>query len=151
MQTVNPSIVNKFFGLLTSLTHTKTEFELVADEIEECNLKTALNGLSMESSQYINELSMQLKTLGIEYQSPSVLYQLDGANNMSNEIDNKNNGDEIMYICRNNEDFITNAYREILNESFPFANLKEIMRFQLNALKYAFMKIKFLNSARFVN
>jgi len=147
---INKSLIEKLQGLLYSLTHTKEELEMVADEVEECNLKTAINGLSMESSQYANELCMQLKTLGIHYNdSEPSLEVLDGANSMPLEELNDGLGNELSYICRRNENFIVNAYRNILNENLLFPGLRDIMQYQLNALRCAFMKIKLLNSARF--
>lgn len=50
METIANPVIDKLRGLLYSLTHTKEEIEMVADEVEDCNLRTALNGLSMESS-----------------------------------------------------------------------------------------------------
>src|SRR5215212_67925 len=43
---INSKIIDKFCGLLHFLNLSKQEFEMVADEIEDCNLKTALHGLS---------------------------------------------------------------------------------------------------------
>jgi hypothetical protein len=148
METVNNNVIDKLCGLLYSLTHTKEEFEMVADEVEDCNLKTALNGLSMESSQYASELSMQLKNLGINYRKPA-LDDLHGSNTMPFDELEAGKGNEVMYICVRNENYLVSAYRNILSEYFPVPGLQDIMMYQLNALKCAFMKIKLLNSARF--
>lgn len=148
METVTNAVIDKLRGLLYSLINTKEEFEMVADEVEDCNLRTALYGLSMESSQYASELSMQLKTLGIHFPKPS-LEELEGSNSMPFEEINNGFGNELSYICSRNENFILAAYRNILSESFLFPGLRDIMMYQLSALKCAFMKIKLLNSARF--
>lgn len=147
---MDPKIVEKFYGLLTYLTYTKTEFELVADEIEDCKLKTALNGLSEESDQYKNELCLELKALGFQYQSPNALVNVEEVNsNISSECFEK--GNELQLICSCSESYITRAYRDILNEYFPFPAIRQIMIYQLNTLKSAFMKVNLLNSARFAN
>ncbi len=148
METENKNFIDKLCGLLYSLTHTKEEFEMVADEVEDCNLRIALHGLSMESSQYASELCTQLKTLGIQFPKPS-LEELEGSNSMPFEEINYGFGNELSYICSKNENYILAAYRNILNENFLFPGLRDIMMYQLNALKCAFMKIKLLNSARF--
>ena len=41
MENLSVTISSKFHGLLSYLTRTKETFEMVADEIEDCNLKTA--------------------------------------------------------------------------------------------------------------
>ena len=148
METLNKNFIDKLGGLLHSLTHTKEELEMVADEVEDCNLRTALHGLSMESSQFASEICMQLKTLGVRFPRLS-LEELEGSNSMPFEEINNGPGNELSYICSRNENFITNAYRNILSEGFLFPGLRDIMLYQLNALKCAFMKIKLLNSARF--
>jgi hypothetical protein len=148
MDIVNNSFIDKLRGLLYSLTHTKEELEMVADEVEDCNLRTALNGLSMESSQYASELCMRFKTLGIQFPKPS-LEELDGSNSMTCEEFSDGQGNELSYICSRNENFILAAYRNILSETTLFPGLRDIMMYQLNALKCTFMKIKLLNSARF--
>ena len=49
MEHFNVTMLEKVCGLLFFLSQSKAEFEMVADEVEDCNLKTALNGLSSES------------------------------------------------------------------------------------------------------
>ena len=146
MQTSTNSFTDQLLGLLYSLTHTKEELELVADEVEDCNLKTALSGLSMESSQYASELYGQLKALGIQLPTPP-LEELQGSNSMPPEEHGR--GNELSYICAKNENFIIAAYREVLSGNSLFPGLRDLMMYQLNALKCAFMKIKLLNTARF--
>jgi hypothetical protein len=145
---INNSVIDKLRGLLYSLTLSKEEFEMVADEVEDCNLRTALNGLSMESSQYATELCMQIKALGIKFPKPD-LHELDGSNSMTFEDATSKNGYELLYICKRNENYIMTAYHNLLNENITFPGLRDIMLYQLDALKCAFMKINMLNTARF--
>ena len=149
MQTVSTSALDKLFGLLGHLNLTKTELEMVADEIEDINLKLALNGLSLETEQYICELNAQLHPLGINYRCPPALVTAEEDNDVQNQPDILNNGNEVNNICLNNEHRITTAYREILKEVFPIEGLKNILLFQLNTLKYTFLKVKVLNAVRF--
>lgn len=152
MDPVNVILLEKICALLFFLTQSKAEFEMVADEVEDCTLKTALNGLSTESDQYANEITVQLKTLGIKGIAPKNFVE-----DCKEEIEkaamqqNEAAGNELMTICEATEQAITKAYGEILNEYFPFSNLKDIMTYQVNSLKFAFMKIKTLNTARFSN
>jgi len=152
METLNSKIADKFCGLLYSLTQSKNEFEMVADEIEDCNLKTALNGLSNESDLFAKEISNQLKTLGISDVVPANYFEhCINDNDVSNIEVKPGKGNELLAICNHSEHSITKAYWDILNEYVPFPTLRDIMTYQLNALKFAFMKIKMLNSARFAS
>ncbi len=150
METLNTGILNKLSGLLFFLKRSKNEFEMVADEMENYSLKTALNGLSEESSFYAGELKNYLKHLGIN--TPYIQYDslVDNTDYLNqNEQEQCNKGNEVNCICTYNELSLTEAYSELLNEPLPFESLKEIILYQLNALKFTFMKIKTLNTARF--
>ena len=148
---INSKIIDKFCGLLHFLNLSKKEFEMVADEIEDCNLKTALHGLSLESNQCADELATQLKTLGIPFNSQALELCIEEEPFIPQTEYIPGTGNELMNICSNSENTITKAYSEILSDYLPFNSLREMMMYQLNALKCAFMKIKTLNSARFAH
>jgi hypothetical protein len=150
METLNTGMLNKLSGLLFFLKRSKNEFEMVSDEIENYSLKTALNGLSEESSFYAGELKNYLKHLGIIV--PFIHADETVENDIYTELDAQQiveNGNELNSICSYNENKLTEAYSNLLNEPLPFESLKEIILFQLNALKFTFLKIKTLNTARF--
>ncbi len=142
------NLKDKLFKVLMYLTQTKEEFEMVADEIADGNLKMALEGLSMDSSLYANELCMQLQTLGIAVNTPTIL-DIQGANSMPLHATIPGKGNELHYICSKTEDSVITAYKNILNEGVSIPGIYELMMFQLNALKCAFTKIKMLNTARY--
>jgi len=56
MEQLHTSFKNKLFRLFHSLKGVNREFEIVSDEVENVNLKSALNSLSLESCQYVDEL-----------------------------------------------------------------------------------------------
>ncbi|MEJ7610150.1 MAG: DUF2383 domain-containing protein [Ferruginibacter sp.] len=149
MEMFNTGLSAKFSGLLFFLKRSKQEFEMVADEIENNPLKTALNGLSDESSYYAGEIKSYLKSLGVNTgviesvkdEAEEYYYPLTAETGK---------GDELLSICSHNELTLLQAYNDLLEEPIPFQSLKEIMIYQLNALKYTFLKIKTLNTARFV-
>lgn len=143
----NPNVLSKISSLIYSLTHTKEEIEMVADEVDDCNLRIALNGLSQESCIFATELSLQFKNSGL-YFPKLMLEELQGSNTMSDEICDAP-GDELSYICTRNENYLMTAYDRILNENFLFPGLRDIMTYQLYALRSAFQKIRLLNMARF--
>ncbi len=146
MEHVNSIILNKFGGLVSYLTKTTEDFEMVADEVEDCNLKTAFNSLSAESSQYANELTIQLRTLGLSY---AVQLCIQPHTMQPHDDMISGNGDEVLSLCTKTENYITKAYNEILSECFPFPGLKKVLTYQLNALLFSFMKIRLLNLKRF--
>ncbi len=150
MEIINHSIADKLCGLLKFLRLYKTAFEIVAEDVEDCNLRTALYGLSAESIQYANEITTQLKTHGIPYRlDTDMLADCLDKFDENDELIITGKGTELTNICNSSETSITNAYNDVLNEYLPLASLRNIMLYQLNALKLSFMKIKLLNNARF--
>jgi len=146
MELLNAGFISKFSGLLFFLKRSNKEFEMVADEMGNPSLRTALNGLSDESYYYAGELKNYLDSLGIitENREPD---PQDGVYDYDEPL--LPAGDELQHICSHNERSLVQAYTELLNECLPFQSLKEIMIYQLNALKNTFLKIKTLNTARF--
>ena len=151
MENFNARVIDKFCGLLHFLNISKKEFEMVADEIQDCNLRTALQGLSLESNQCVDELTTQLKTLGIPFKAPDTFELCLEDSYIPQAEYIPGTGNELMHICSNSENTITKAYSEILEEYLPIKSLRDMMMYQLNALKCAFLKIKTLNSARFAS
>ncbi len=148
MEIMNSTFVEKFKGLLYSLTHTHDELEMVANEVQDTSLRTALYGLSTESYQYVDELCSHLKEMGIIKFPRPTLEDLQGANALE-APQNEHPGNELNYICSRNENFILAAYRNILNEGILLPALRDMLMCQLKALHFTFMKIRLLNSARF--
>lgn len=148
---MDTNIFEKFRDLLNLLLYSKTEFEIVADEIGDHRLKTALNGFSEESDIYINELCSHLQPLGFEYRHPKVLPALDVLIQEVELSTGNNHGNELQCLCNSSEKYITATYHEILNGPFPFPVIKEIMIYQLGTLQSIFNKINFLNIARLSN
>lgn len=149
MESLNKNLLEKFCGLLFSLKKSKKDFELIADEVGDRSLRTALNGLSADSNYYAGEIRLQLHSLGMNAEIPDASW--DNFNESETDNEYAEPGTELLNICTANEAVLTNAYNEIMTEQIPSQSLKEIMIFQLNALKYAFMKVRTLNNARFIS
>ena len=152
MNNLTASTLSKFSGLMFFLKRSKSDFEMVADEIENYTLKSALNGLSEESNFYASEIKNYLKHLGI---NASSLSATEFSSNYFNgdvsdtDTDSDLKGLELQSLCSYNERSLTKAYCELLEETLPCKSLQEIINYQLNALKISFLKIKTLNTARF--
>ncbi len=150
MNTLNSAVLKKFSGLMFFLKRSKHDFEMVADEIENYTLKSALNGLSEESSYYASELKNYLKHLGIStaaYNETELM--VDDFSEDANGIENFEQGLELKALVNYKEKYLTQAYNELLEEQMPCKSLQEIIIYQLNALKISFQKIQTLNTARF--
>lgn len=146
MENLQSSFTKNLDELLALLNHTNKEFEMVADELEDLNLRNAFDGLAAECMQYAQEIYTELKSLGIHCDSHEHLSVKEWQGLKPEEI--KNEDDEIETICNRNEDRIMNAYRNTLNGYYPFPSLKDIMMHQMNGLKSSFLKIKTLNMSR---
>ena len=150
MENLTASALDKFSGLMFFLKRSKKDFEMVADEIENHCLKTALNGLSEESYFYESELKNYLKHLGINTTNITEQdYAHSDFNSNTTIVENLEKGNELQSLCIYNETSLTQAYSDLLTEHLPCKSLQEIISYQLNALKITFLKIKTLNTARF--
>lgn len=141
-------IADKLGILLSFLKQLPAELEMIADEVDNENLRNALCAVAIESSQYANELNSQLKVLHIDKRT-------DESKNYWDEIELLASpepiakGREILSICEKSEAFFTKLYNDILDEYCPYKSLRDIMTCQLFGIKSAFMKIRLLNSLRF--
>ena len=152
MNDLNASTLKKFSGLMFFLKRSKNDFQMVADEIENYTLKSALNGISEESNFYASEIINYLKHLGVNASSVSPTeFSSNYFNGDVSDTDSENceQGLELQCLCSYNEESLIKAYSELLEESLPCKSLQEIIIYQLNALKISFLKIKTLNTARF--
>lgn len=141
------NIISSAYNLIVILQRAKVDFEVVADEVEEYNLRSALNGISIECSIYRTELCEQFYTSGVTIQVPPN-EEFSGVEGMHLHAHLLVKGNELHYICSKYESCIINAYKEFLNEDIPWAGLYELASFQLKALKCGFAKVKMLNAAR---
>ncbi len=139
----------KLCTLLSFLTKLPTELEMIADEIDNENLKNALCAVAIESNQYAKELSAHLRALEIHPPLPvpiNIEEELTEGDFAAGDI---TRGKEVLNICEKSEAFFTRLYTDVLSEYFPNASLKDMMHYQLLGIKSAFMRIRFLNSMRF--
>ncbi|MEO6721674.1 MAG: hypothetical protein ABIN67_15000 [Ferruginibacter sp.] len=138
----------KLCKLLSFLTQLPCELEMIADEIDNENLKNALTAVAIESDQYAKELSAHLHSL--EIKAPVLqLQNFQEAIIQDSPFDAHVKGEEVQHICEKSEAFFTNLYTDVLNEYFPNTSLKDMMNYQLLGIRSAFMRIRFLNSLRF--
>ena len=150
MEKLRHQLEEKLCKLLSFLTQLPCELEMIADEIDNENLKNALTAVAIESDQYAKELSAHLYSL--EIKAP----RLEPGNFQEAIIQDDphyahTRGEEVQHICEKSEAFFTSLYTDVLNEYFPNTSLAAMMNYQLLGIRSAFMRIRLLNSLRFNN
>lgn len=149
MQNINKVISDKLYGLLLFLHHGTKEFEKVAKRIEDRNIKMSIREVALETNQYKRELNSQLQSLKIRRIKDSDILN-NGIN--TSEILKRNQSEiigsdkELVEICCKSEEHFEKAYRNVLNEFFQQDELRQMLIYQLNGLKCAFMQLKLLRA-----
>ena len=139
-----PILLDKMNNLCSLLMQEKKEFEQVATTLTNKNLRYTMLLLAQESNQYAHELSSQISTLG---GVPEI--EKNKEPGLKDEITILNDENEILSFCKMNEKKMISAYREILNESFLYEDLRKMIRYQLNEMLCAFMQVKQLYFLKF--
>lgn len=139
----SPLILEKINFLYVLLQQGKKEYEQVAINISDKELRRTVLALAQENNQYSCELSSQIESLG-----GVVLKENTDEFEYKSIINIFNNDNEIVAFCKMNEKKMVAAYREVLNEPFLYEGLREIVRYQLNGILCEFMQLKLLNSLK---
>ena len=153
MQKINKMISAKLFSLLSFLHHAGEEFEKNAQKIKDKNIKMSIRSIVLETNQYKRELNAQLQSLRIkEIKSIDIEHSINTKGGLNNNVlnDQVSTDKEIIELCCKSEASFEKAYRNILNEHFPFNTLRNILTYQLNGIKCSFMQLKLLRSAQWV-
>ncbi len=142
-------IEDKFGAIISFLKQLSGKVEMIADEIDNENLKNAMRSFAIESNQYANELKAEVKNLNLNKSFVDF-------NNLIEEITETKvatvpieKGKEILTFCESCEAFFHKMYNDFLNDLLPNISLKNIISYQLMGIKSAFMRIKTLNTLRF--
>ncbi len=138
-----PFLLEKINNVCSLLWQGKKEYEQVAINIQDKDLRGTILTLAQESNQYAFELSSQIHTLG---GVPDTERPIEPE--AENEIKNLNDENEILSFCKMNEKKMIGAYQEVLNDSILYEGLRKMVRYQLNELLCAFMQVKQLSSLK---
>jgi uncharacterized protein (TIGR02284 family) len=142
----------KITFLIAYLQHISKDFEMIADEIEDKNLKNAFISLSEENSQFADQLNCLAKEHGLTRPGVDISafwFKAEEENYDALMPLSKNN--ELMHICDKSEYLFLKLYSDALKEFLSFKNLKEMMIYQYNSIRAGFFKLRLLNSLRFNN
>jgi hypothetical protein len=148
MENINNVISVKLRKLSSFLHNACEEFENVATEIKEKNIKMSVRSVAVETRQYIHELNAQLKVLSIKIANrPPTLTD----NTVLLSHDRKKNiitDKKIISLCCGTEKYFEKAYQSVLKEYFPHQSLRDMLAYQLNGIRSAFMQLNLLRSVR---
>ena len=139
-------VLEKLSNLFDSLHSLKNRFETSANNVADKMMQRTLRSVAQESCQYANELSGQIQSMGGD---PSKYFNTNDCTVMNGEempntdtyvIDN-----ELIKRCTDKEVEMIKAYRDVLNESNLYTDLRNMVRYQLNGIMYGFLQIKLLD------
>lgn len=150
MLSINKTLQLKLKRLVTFLHQVHKEFDGIAEEIDNNNLKTAMQALAVESCQYAKEINDELLQFHISLQADytdQTWKEIEKS--LTEEERSLAEGGEIAAICKNCELRFNQLYQEALAEFIPDKNLKDMITYQLYATRLAFKKIMLLNQLRF--
>jgi uncharacterized protein (TIGR02284 family) len=136
-------VAQKLNSLLDVMNESKRGYEEIASQSSDRNFQRALGGLALECGQYINELTNQISSLGAKPVSDRTKDKYIW-NHISTKIEKE---DDILNACYGSERIILKAYRDVLNDPSVLHPLRQMITYQLNGMKYAFVKVKLLNTA----
>ncbi len=142
-------IEDKFGVIISFLKQLSGKVEMIAEEIDNENLKNAMRSFAIESNEYANELKAEMKNLNIAKSFVDFNNLIEEITETKIETLSEEKGVEILTFCESCEAFFHKIYNDFLNDLLPNISLKKIISYQLMGIKSAFMRIKTLNTLRF--
>jgi len=144
-------IVERLSHLMDILRHEKEKYEQASLTIHDKQFKQNISILAQENSQYVSELTSQLKSLGvydcIDAPEKAVADKQPVVPDINSDEVNANM--TILQFCKDSEKKMISAYRDVLNEPYLFEGLRTIIRRQLNGIMYAFLQLKLLEGTKY--
>ena len=146
---LNDLAENKMMFLISYLQHISKDFENIADEMEDQNLRNTFFSLAEENSQFAEQLNCQAKQYGFYFNEKDISrYWLQVEEDNYSELITTSAKNELMQICDKSEYLFLKLYTDALKEFLSFKNLKEMMIYQYNSIRAGFFKLRLLNSLR---
>ena len=143
------SAETKISSLIYYLNQIAKDFEMIADEIEDKNLKNAFLALSEEEKQFAQQLHSHGKQYGLNVSPKDLPVQWDIAEDDYPESAQGSKYNELLHICDKSEFLFLKLYTDALKELLSFTGLKDIMVYQYNSIRTGFLKLRLLNTLRF--
>jgi hypothetical protein len=134
-------------AIISFLKQVASDFETIAEEIEDKNLRNAFISLSEEDYQFAEELHNQLNNFGIAIPTENKSSQWAEASVIANLLENSKRK-ELINICDKSEYIFLKLYTEALKEFLSVHKLRDIMVYQYNSIRAGFVKVRLLHSLR---
>src|SRR5215813_11750550 len=143
MQKINEIISAKLIKLLLFLHHASESLENAAKRTKDKDIRQSIREVVLETNQYKQELNAQLQSLRIK--------RIKDAELIGNDVnvpqilqpvyatDITVSDKEMIELCCKSEVHFEKAYRNVLNEFFLQDGLRNMLVYQLNGVKCAFM------------
>jgi uncharacterized protein (TIGR02284 family) len=145
------SAEKKVSSLIYYLNEVSKDFEMIADELEDKNLKNAFLALAEEEKQFAQQLRCQVKQYGLKMPEKDLQLQWDINQEDYPESTQGSRYNELLHICDKSEFIFLKLYTDALKELLSFTTLKDIMVYQYNSIRTGFLKLRLLNTLRFRN
>ena len=146
-------IVERLSHLMDILRHEKEKYEQASLTIHDKQFKQNISILAQENSQYVSELTSQLKSVGvydcIDAPEKAATDRQPLVSDIGSDETNVNMNMTILQFCKDSEKKMISAYRDVLNEPYLFEGLRTIIRRQLNGIMYAFLQLKLLEGTKY--
>lgn len=141
-------VLKKLCRLYDLLFQEKNHFEALANNVFDRASQRLLRGLAQDICQNANELSAQILSMGGD---PEKFDQLEFGSATFNEAEapytNIMMSEEQLKDCADREMEMIKAYRDVLNEFNLYADVRNMLRYQLNGMMCGYLQIKMLNQA----
>ncbi len=137
--------------LIAYLQQVSKDFEMIADEIEDPNLKNAFLAFAIEDRQFADELTCQAEHAGISAADTELRLYWDylEEDTSAEMLPNHDKRNELVAICDKSEYLFLKLYTDALKEFLNLQNFKDMMVYQYNSIRSAFVKLRLLNSLRY--
>lgn len=137
-----PLFLDSISDLCGLLWQGKKAYEQAAAALPDNALRRTILTLAQESNQYACELCAQLRTLGRK--APDEKAYASGIR--TNRFRDSN---AVLRFCQRKEKRIVNAYGKLLKKAAVHEGVQNMIRYQLNGMRNAFVQIQLLSSLRF--
>lgn len=139
----------KVSSLIYYLNEVSKDFEMIADEIEDKNLRNAFLALAEEEKQFAQQLRCHVKHYGLQMSEKDIQIHWDLTQEDYPESTQGSKYNELLHICDKSEFLFLKLYTDALKELLSFTTLKDIMVYQYNSIRTGFLKLRLLNTLRF--
>lgn len=140
-------VLEKLSNLFDTLHSMRSKFERSANATTDKMMQRTLRSVAQESCQYANELSSQIQSMGgdpdkyFNSSDCSIVDKTEAPMAEQQAVD-----EDMIKQCTDQEMEMIKAYREVLNDSNLYSDLRNMVRYQLNGIMYGFLQIKLLNN-----